>query len=93
MWHHKSGRKSLVLSTSASHVVGMHPADSQDLLRRLMVHATREEYIYRHQWRMGDLLMWDNTGTMHRVRPFDPESGRQLHRFTLNGEEPIVGVA
>lgn len=93
VWRHKSGRKSLVLSTSASHVVGVHPADSVYLLQRLMVHATQDRYVYRHQWRMGDLLIWDNTGTMHRVLPFPPESGRQLHRFTLNGEEPVRGVA
>jgi alpha-ketoglutarate-dependent taurine dioxygenase len=93
VWRHKSGRKSLVLSTSASHVVGMHPADSLYLLQRLMAHATQDRYVYRHKWRMGDLLIWDNTGTMHRVLPFPPESGRQLHRFTLNGEEPVRGVA
>ena len=93
VWRHKSGRKSLVLSTSASHVVGMHPADSLYLLQRLMAHATQDRYVYRHRWRMGDLLIWDNTGTMHRVLPFPVESGRQLHRFTLNGEEPVRGVA
>ncbi len=93
VWHHKSGRKSLVLSTSASHVAGMHPAESRDLLTRLMWHATQPRYVYRHKWRMGDLLMWDNTGTMHRVLPFDEESGRKLHRFTLNGEEPVSAAA
>ncbi|MFM5906398.1 MAG: TauD/TfdA dioxygenase family protein [Novosphingobium sp.] len=93
VWHHKSGRKSLVLSTSGSHVVGMHPAQSHDLLSRLMTHATQPQYVYRHSWQMGDLLIWDNTGTMHRVLPFPPESGRQLHRFTLNGEEPVSAVA
>lgn len=93
VWHHKSGRKSLVLSTSASHVVGMHPAESRDLLTRLMHHATQPQYVYRHKWKMGDLLMWDNTGTMHRVLPFDEASGRRLHRFTLNGEEQITAVA
>lgn len=93
VWRHKSGRKSLVLSTSGSHVVGMHPSESHDLLQRLMAHATQAQYLYRHQWRMGDLLIWDNTGTMHRVLPFPPESGRQLHRFTLNGEEPVSAVA
>jgi len=92
VWHHKSGRKSLVLSTSGSHVVGMHPAESHDLLERLMLHATQDKYVYRHTWTMGDLLIWDNTGTMHRVLPFAEESGRQLHRFTLNGEEPVAGV-
>lgn len=93
VWRHKSGRKSLVLSTSASHVVGMHPADSHDLLQRLMAHASQPQYVYRHSWQMGDLLIWDNTGTMHRVLPFPAESGRQLHRFTLNGEEPVTGGA
>lgn len=93
VWRHKSGRKSLVLSTSASHVVGMHPAESHDLLQRLMAHASQPQYVYRHSWQMGDLLIWDNTGTMHRVLPFPAESGRQLHRFTLNGEEPVTGGA
>lgn len=93
VWRHKSGRKSLVLSTSASHVVGMHPAESHDLLQRLMAHASQPQYVYRHSWQMGDLLIWDNTGTMHRVLPFPAESGRQLHRFTLNGEEPVTGDA
>ena len=93
IWHHKSGRKSLVLSTSGAYVVGMPPADGRELLDRLMAHATQEKYVYRHQWRMGDLLIWDNTGTMHRVRPFDLASGRRLHRFTLNGQEPIQAAA
>lgn len=92
VWRHASGRKSLVLSTSASHVVGMHPAQSHDLLQRLMAHAAQDKYVYRHEWQMGDLLIWDNTGTMHRVLPFDEASGRRLHRFTLNGEEPVQPV-
>jgi alpha-ketoglutarate-dependent taurine dioxygenase len=58
-----------------------------------MTHATQPKYVYRHSWQMGDLLIWDNTGTMHRVLPFPAESGRQLHRFTLNGEEPVSAVA
>jgi alpha-ketoglutarate-dependent taurine dioxygenase len=93
VWHHTSGRRSLVLSTSAAYVPGMHAAESYDLLQRLMAHATQPKFLYRHKWRMGDLLMWDNTGTMHRAQPFDEESGRRLHRCTLNGEEPITGAA
>ena len=92
VWRHKSGRKSLVLSTSASHILGMHPADSRAVLDRLIAHATQERYVYRHEWRMGDLLMWDNTGSMHRVRPYEASCGRELHRFTLNGEEPITAA-
>jgi alpha-ketoglutarate-dependent taurine dioxygenase len=92
VWQHKSGRKSLVLSTSASHVVGIHPVDSHALLTRLMAHATQDEYVYRHHWRLGDVLIWDNTGTMHRARPYDPACDRVLHRFSLKGEEAIVPV-
>jgi alpha-ketoglutarate-dependent taurine dioxygenase len=93
VWHHHSGRKSLVLSTSASHVVGMHPAESHALLARLIAWATQPQYVYQHTWRMDDLLIWDNTGTMHRVRPYDVQCGRRLHRFTLDGEEPVRSAA
>jgi alpha-ketoglutarate-dependent taurine dioxygenase len=92
VWHHKSGRKSLVLSTSGAYVEGMHPSESHDLLQRLMAHATQDKYVYRHKWQLGDLVIWDNTGAMHRVQPFDKESGREFHRFTLNGEEPITAA-
>jgi alpha-ketoglutarate-dependent taurine dioxygenase len=90
VWHHKSGRKSLVLSTSGAYVEGMHPAESHDLLQGLMRHASRDKYVYRHKWQLGDLVIWDNTGAMHRVMPFDKESGREFHRCTLNGEEPVT---
>lgn len=93
VWHHKSGRKSLVLSTSAAYVENMHPAESHDLLQRLMAHATQDKYVYRHKWQLGDLVIWDNTGAMHRVLPFDRESGREFHRCTLNGEEPVTAPA
>ena len=90
VWQHKSGRKSLVLGASAAWVEDMHFAESHDLLQRLTLHATQEKYFYRHQWQMGDLAIWDNTGAMHRVLPFDTESRREYHRCTLNGEEPIT---
>jgi alpha-ketoglutarate-dependent taurine dioxygenase len=92
VWHHRSGRKSLVLSTSAAWIEGLHPAESHDLLQNLMRHATQEKYTYRHKWQLGDLVIWDNTGAMHRVLPFDRESGREFHRCTLNGEEPITAA-
>jgi len=92
VWHHRSGRKSLVLGMTMNHVVGMDRAESQPLIRRLMDWASQPEYVYRHNWRMGDLVIWDNTGTMHRVRPYDEASGRQLHRVTLAGEEPVTAV-
>jgi alpha-ketoglutarate-dependent taurine dioxygenase len=93
VWHHKSGRKSLVLSTSGAWVEDMHPAESHDLLESLMRHATQDQYTYRHKWQLGDLVVWDNTGAMHRVLPYDTESKREFHRCTLNGEEPITAPA
>jgi alpha-ketoglutarate-dependent taurine dioxygenase len=90
VWKHRSGRKSLALSTSASEVVGMRQADADALLGRLMDWATRPDYVYTHTWTMGDLLFWDNTGTMHRVLPYDPQCGRCMRRTTLVGEEPLA---
>ncbi len=93
VWLHKSGRRSLVLGGSAVRVLGMDVAESDALLARLMEWSLRPQYVYRHKWQMGDLLVWDNTGTMHRAMPFDTASGRRLHRVTLEGEEPIAAAA
>jgi alpha-ketoglutarate-dependent taurine dioxygenase len=92
VWQHASGRKSLVLGTTASHVIGMHPAESKKLLDDLLAHATQPKNVYRHEWKPGDVVMWDNTGTMHRAIPFDLASGRMLHRFALEGVEPFAAA-
>lgn len=93
VWQHRSGRKSLVLGGTACEVVGMDKAESDALIDRLMNWSQQPQYTYRHEWQMGDLVIWDNTGTMHRMVPFDKESGRRLHRVTLEGEEPIAAAA
>ena len=82
-----------MLGNSVSYIEGMHPADSNDVLIRLRSHMMQPQYVYTHEWRMNDLVLWNNTGTMHRARPFDPNSGRLLTRFTLDGEEPICAPA
>ena len=92
VWHHRSGRNSLVLGISADHVANLAEGESQELLRKLSDHATRREIVYRHEWKVGDLLMWDNCGVMHRVIPYDADSGRLMHRTTLYGIEGISGV-
>jgi alpha-ketoglutarate-dependent taurine dioxygenase len=91
VWQHRSGRKSLLLAYSAKYITGMERAESDALLARLLAWAEQPHYIYHHDWRVGDLLIWDNTGTMHRVVPFDLDCGRFLHRVTLLGEEQITG--
>jgi alpha-ketoglutarate-dependent taurine dioxygenase len=90
VWRHRSGRRSLFLSTSSDYVIGMDKAEGDALLARLLDWATQPRFVYRHSWRMGDVLIWDNTGTMHRVRPYDLESRRRLHRVTLMGEEAVA---
>jgi alpha-ketoglutarate-dependent taurine dioxygenase len=90
VWKHRSGRNSLVIGSTAAYVVGMEPADSMDLLVRLRDWATQPQFVYRHDWKVGDLVMWDNTGTLHRALPYDGASGRLLHRTMLQGEEPIA---
>jgi alpha-ketoglutarate-dependent taurine dioxygenase len=90
VWKHRSGRNSMVIGSTAAYVVGMEPADSMDLLVRLRDWATQPQFVYRHEWKVGDLVMWDNTGTLHRAIPYDEASGRLLHRTMLQGEEPIA---
>jgi alpha-ketoglutarate-dependent taurine dioxygenase len=90
VWQHRSGRKSLLLSSSATRIVGMNDAEGAALLASLLAWTTQPQYVYSHQWRMGDLLIWDNTGTMHRAMPFDLDCGRRLHRVTLEGEESFA---
>jgi alpha-ketoglutarate-dependent taurine dioxygenase len=90
VWKHRTGRRSLVLGWTAGRVEGMDEAEGDALLRRLIAHAEKPEYVYRHHWRMNDVVVWDNTGTMHRVLQFDRQSGRRLHRVTLVGEEPLA---
>jgi alpha-ketoglutarate-dependent taurine dioxygenase len=90
VWTHQSGRKSLVLGCTARHVVDVDYRKSAELLVRLRDWATQPEFVYRHRWSVGDLVMWDNTGTMHRARPYNPDSGRLLTRTKLEGEEPFA---
>ncbi len=90
VWKHRSGRKSLVIGATASHVVGMGRRESALLLTRLREWATQPQFVYQHQWTIGDLIIWDNTGTMHRALSYPLDSGRMMHRTTLQGEESFA---
>ncbi len=87
VWNHQSGRKSLILGNTAHYVVGMDPMESAALLHGLRDWATQPKFVYSHEWSLGDAVMWDNTGTMHRAMPYDPDCGRLLHRTKTAGEE------
>jgi len=89
VWHHRHGRSSLVLGNSCFYVEDMSPEESNLLLCRLLEWATQPQYVYRHRWQAGDLLLFDNTGAMHRAAEYPLDSKRLMLRTTLQGEEPI----
>src|SRR6185295_19344519 len=82
--HPGSGRKVLYLASHISHVVGMPREEGRRLVAELIKHATQPQFIYRHKWRVGDLLVWDNEQTMHRGTPFnDTRHPRDMRRTTV----------
>ncbi len=89
VWTHQSGRKSLLLGASCDYVEGVSVEESRALLARLRDWSTQPQFVYQHQWQVGDLLIWSNTGTMHRALPYSLDSGRLMHRTILAGEEPL----
>jgi alpha-ketoglutarate-dependent sulfate ester dioxygenase len=89
VWTHRSGRKSLVLGASADYVVGMDLEEGRALLSELLERATVPENVYSHDWSVGDTVIWDNRGVLHRAAPYDPSSAREMLRTTVLGDEPI----
>lgn len=80
----RTGRQSLCLASHASHIVGWPTDEGRRLLDELTAHATQPEFVYRHQWRVGDVVMWDNQQTMHRGTPFDDTRyPRDMRRVTV----------
>ena len=78
-----TGRRALYLASHASRILGWPLPEGRLLLRELMEHATRREFVYSHRWRAGDLVIWDNLSTMHRATPFaDTRHRRELRRVT-----------
>ncbi|MFN2536895.1 MAG: TauD/TfdA dioxygenase family protein [Mycobacteriales bacterium] len=90
VWRRKDGRRSLLIGATAGEVVGMPADEGRALLDRLLDAATQPELVLRHHWRRGDLVIWDNTGMLHRAIPYEVTSRRLMHRTTLVGEEEIV---
>jgi alpha-ketoglutarate-dependent 2,4-dichlorophenoxyacetate dioxygenase len=85
----RSHRRSLYLASHASRIVDWPVPEGRLLLRELIEHATQPEFVYRHAWAVGDLVIWDNRATMHRARPFDDLSHRrELRRVTTLDVEP-----
>ena len=90
VWKHNSGRKSLVIGTQADSIEGVPIPHGRSMLIRLQEWAAQPAFSYRHYWQEGDLVIWDNCGCMHRVVPYDENSGRRMHRTTIMGEERVA---
>jgi alpha-ketoglutarate-dependent taurine dioxygenase len=89
VWTHRDGRRSLVLGASADHVAGMDLDEGRALLADLLSRSTTPERVYRHEWSVGDTVMWDNRGVLHRACPYEATSPREMLRTTVLGDEPI----
>jgi len=91
----RSLRRSLYLASHQSRIIDWPIPEGRLLLRDLMEHATQPEFVYRHAWRVGDLVIWDNRATMHRARSFDDAKyRRELRRVTtLDIEQPAFAAA
>ena len=77
-----TGRRSIYVAAHCSRIVDWPLPDGRLLLRELIEHATQREFVYQHQWRLNDFVIWDNLATMHRGRPYDVTEPRELRRVT-----------
>ncbi len=91
--HPSSGRKSLYLASHAGAILGWPVPEARAFLRDLNEHATQRKYVYAHQWRQWDLVMWDNRATMHRARPYPSDQVRDMHRTTVACERSTMAEA
>ena len=90
VWTHTSGRKSLVLGSTAEYIVGMDPLESRRLLIKLREWCTQDQFSLSHPWTIGDAVIWDNTGTMHRAEAYPLDCDRLMVRTKLAGEEEFA---
>jgi alpha-ketoglutarate-dependent 2,4-dichlorophenoxyacetate dioxygenase len=89
--HAGSGRRSIYLSAHIGTIQGWPRPEAMVLIRELTEHATQSQFVYRHKWRVNDLVIWDNRCTMHRARPFDDRRfKRDMRRMTLEDSAPTL---
>jgi alpha-ketoglutarate-dependent taurine dioxygenase len=89
--HPENGRKALYLNPVRIEAIeGMADDEALDLVGRLMAHAIQQKYEYRHQWHLGDMVIWDNRSVIHKANPdYDMNERRYLYRLMLQGEPPV----
>src|SRR3546814_12033890 len=80
VWTHKSGRTTLVIGCHASHIADMDVAEGRKLLDELLAWPTQPRFIYRHEWSVADMPLWDNAGVLPSPTQYPDENGRPVHR-------------
>ena len=87
--HPETGRKSLYVGEDVvKEIIGLPAVESEALLADLNAHAISEDFVYRHKWRAGDVVIWDNRSTMHKATPYDDNTYiRVMHRATIKGSD------
>ena len=89
--HPETGRRGLLVNRlMADSIIGMARAESDAILERLCQATEHPEHIYEHEWRVGDLLIWDNRAVLHARTDFDPAEKRLLRRMAIRGARPIA---
>ncbi len=83
------GTRSLIIGYTADQIVGKSQPEGRAMLARLLEWTAQPAFTYRHEWRVGDCVIWENTSALHRVVPYAQDSGRMMHRTTVGGTEQI----
>lgn len=89
VWRQENGKSAMLIGSTASDIVGMADGEGRALLDELLAWSTQDRFTYRHRWRDGDLVIFNNPGLLHRSYPYDFAAGRVMHRTTLKGREAI----
>jgi alpha-ketoglutarate-dependent 2,4-dichlorophenoxyacetate dioxygenase len=90
--HPGSGRTLLFVGVHARAIIGWTLPEARLMLSDLLEHATQRQFVYRHQWRVGDLVVWDNRCTLHRGRRYDLAERRELRRTTTMDLESVAAA-
>ncbi|MBT6276261.1 MAG: TauD/TfdA family dioxygenase [Chromatiales bacterium] len=91
--HPVTGRRSLYISPIYNDAIeGLDESQSKAILDQLYALVSEERFVYEHQWSEGDIVMWDNRCTMHRILPYDPDERRVMHRTTVVGDGPVIAA-
>ncbi len=91
--HGGSGRKLLYVGIHCQRIPGMTLPEGRMLIMDLLEHATQPQFVYRHQWQVGDLVIWDNRATVHRGRRFDLAERRELRRTSTEDVDTPAQLA